>query len=428
MTSPLSKLDCQVAVIGAGPYGLSVAAHLRGAKIETRVFGEAMSFWERHMPRGMKLRSALIASDLGDPKRALRLEAYAASQGVPLVYPFALENFVDYGKWFQRDAVNDLDTRKVVSVAYNGDHFDLVLEDGAHVKAQRVVVATGLAKQEFRPAEFSSLSTDHVSHTSDHADLSVFAGKRVAVVGRGQSACESAALLNGAGADVELVSRGPIRWIGSETSDGEAPEDMKWRLHAYLTPRSGVGPFPLNWVVEFPAFVRQWPQALRSSFNARCLKPASTSWVKPGFVGVTTVSTQQIRAARQTDHGVEMTYDNGSATYDHVLLATGYRIDITKLNFISAELLKSIVRRGGSPVLRSGLQSSVPGLHFVGSSSVMSYGPLMRFVAGADYAARHLTQRVVAERSLANKARSDRGARAHAWEPSSSTSGVATES
>ena len=182
----------------------------------------------------------------------------------------------------------------------------------------------------------------------------MFAGKRVAVVGRGQSACELAALLNVAGADVELVSRGPIRWIGSETSDGETPENMKWRLHAHLTPRSGVGPFPLNWLVEFPAFVRQWPQQLRSAFNARCLKPASTSWVKPGFVGVTTVSTQKIHAARRSPgHRVEMTYDNGSAAYDHVLLATGYRSRaLSKLNFISPELLRRIDRRGGSPVLR----------------------------------------------------------------------------
>ena len=115
MTSPLSKLDCQVAVIGAGPYGLSVAAHLRGAKLETRVFGEAMSFWERHMPKGMKLRSQLIASDLGDPNGALRLEAYAARHKVPHVYPFPREDFVNYGKWFQKQSVSDLDTRRVVS-------------------------------------------------------------------------------------------------------------------------------------------------------------------------------------------------------------------------------------------------------------------------------------------------------------------------
>jgi hypothetical protein len=408
MTSSLSKLDCQVAVIGAGPYGLSVAAHLRGAKLETRVFGEAMSFWERHMPKGMKLRSQLVASDLGDPNSALRLEDYAARHKIPLVYPFPREDFVSYGKWFQKHSVSDLDTRRVVSVNHDGDHFDLTLEDSTHVKAQRVVVATGLANQEFRPAEFSGLSTDHVSHTSDHSDLSMFAGKRVAVVGRGQSACESAALLNVAGADVELVSRGPIRWIGSETSDGDTPENIKWRLHAHLTPRSGVGPFPLNWLVEFPSFVRQWPQKLRSAFNARCLKPASTSWVKPGFVGVTTVSTQKIHAARQSGHCVEMTYDNGPATYDHVLLATGYRIDISKLNFISAELLRRIARLGGSPALGSGLQSSVPGLHFVGSSSVMSYGPLMRFVAGADYAARHLTQHVVAKRAVSSEGQYNR--------------------
>src|SRR5262249_42748864 len=114
MPSSKHKTDCEVAVIGAGPYGLGVAAHLKAAKIETRVFGEAMSFWQRHMPKQMMLRSSLTASDLSDADEALPLRAYADLHGIALSYPVPIDTFIDYGKWFQGKAVSDLDPRRVV--------------------------------------------------------------------------------------------------------------------------------------------------------------------------------------------------------------------------------------------------------------------------------------------------------------------------
>ena len=68
--------DCNVTIIGAGPYGLSSAAYLRASGIEARVFGEPMSFWEKQMPRGMCLRSNWGASHIADPKQELSLESY----------------------------------------------------------------------------------------------------------------------------------------------------------------------------------------------------------------------------------------------------------------------------------------------------------------------------------------------------------------
>src|SRR5215472_17796598 len=69
--------DCEVAVIGAGPYGLAVAAHLRAADISTRVFGRALSFWRENMPKGMRLRSPWIATQIADPDRRFSLDAFA---------------------------------------------------------------------------------------------------------------------------------------------------------------------------------------------------------------------------------------------------------------------------------------------------------------------------------------------------------------
>jgi len=67
--------DCNVLVIGAGPYGLSSAAYLRSAGVETRVVGDPMSFWEKQMPKGMFLRSGWKASTIADPRAEVTLDA-----------------------------------------------------------------------------------------------------------------------------------------------------------------------------------------------------------------------------------------------------------------------------------------------------------------------------------------------------------------
>ena len=182
--------DCEIAVIGAGPYGLAAAAHLKAANFDTRVFGEAMSFWSQHMPKGMNLRSSLLASDIADPKGMFSFRAYADQHPMQWSYPVPLEDFIRYGQWFQDRAVPDLDQRKVARVEKSGESFCLTLQDGERVTARRVVMAMGLVNQEFRPAAFAGLPVDLVSHTCEHVDLKAFSGKRVAVIGRGQSACE----------------------------------------------------------------------------------------------------------------------------------------------------------------------------------------------------------------------------------------------
>jgi cation diffusion facilitator CzcD-associated flavoprotein CzcO len=401
------KSDCEVAVIGAGPYGLAVAAHLKAASIETRVFGETMSFWRRHMPKGMKIRSSLTTTDLVDPKGVLSLQAYANDHGMRLTYPAPLEVFVSYGEWFQAHAVADLDTRRVNRIEAADGRFFLLLDDGEYVVSQRVVIATGLANQEFRPAQFAGLSTDLVSHTSEHEDLGRFRNKRVAVIGRGQSACESAALLNSAGADVELISRGDIHWLGSGSADTDRPTDLIWRLHKILASRSGVGSFPFDWLADLPGVVRHLPPNVRARFTAHCLRAAATRWLKPRFEGVKTGPARHIVGACTTGSQVSLQFDNGSATFDHILLATGYHINIAKLGLLAPELLEQVHCANDSPLLSTGLESSMRGLHFVGASSVESHGPLMRFVAGSGYAARHVTQALLVNRALPRRTRSE---------------------
>jgi FAD-dependent urate hydroxylase len=386
--------NCEVAVIGAGPYGLSVAAHLKGAGIATHVFGEPMAFWRGNMPKGMILRSPWRATHLSDPKRTRSLDAYAAAHGLDCGKPLPLEKFVAYGEWFQRHAVTDVDRRpvKLVDAAANG--FRLELDGGDAVNADRVIIATGLRNQEYRPPVFGELLPELVSHASEHTDLSVFRGKRVAVIGRGQSATESAALLAEAGAQAEIISRGDIHWLGI-SANGVTQKTLRRRLREALASPSEVGPFPLSWLVEVPGMVRHMPASLREEFSRRCLKAAAAGWLKPRFSNVTCRLVGAITAARMLGKRIALDLDGGAQTYDHVLLGTGYRVDIARLGILAPQLLDRIARADGSPLLGRGFESSVPGLHFVGSYAVKSFGPLLRFIAGAPYAAQKVTEAVL---------------------------------
>ena len=401
MTSIRVSEDCEVAVIGAGPYGLAAAAHLKSAGVGARIFGRTMSFWREHMPAGMRLRSPWIATHIADPGRRFSLDAFAQLTALAPLDQLPIERFVQYGDWFQRRAVPDLDTRKVLRLENAETGFRLALDDGEVVGARRVVIAMGLAHQDFRPPQFAGVDPELVSHTCEHAGLDKWCGKHVAVVGRGQSACESAALLRAAGAKVDLICRGEVRWIGMAPSDAERARDWRWRLRELLQAPSAVGPFPWNWLNELPGIERLLRDDLRSWIGARSLRAASARWVLPGLDGVQVLAGRAVKRVSRDGARVAVELDDGVRRYDHVLLGTGYRIDIAKLGVLAPELLASIACRGGSPVLAAGCESSVPGLHFVGASAVASHGPLMRFIAGSGYAARSVTRSALAARRWA---------------------------
>jgi hypothetical protein len=391
-----ARQSCHVAVIGAGPYGLAVAAHLQAAGVATTAFGEPLSFWRRHMPSRMRVRSPWRATHIADPDGELTLDAYARRVGITPTEQLPVADFIRYGAWFQSRAVPDLDTRKVVRIEPAANGFRLVLDDHDVIAARRVVVAMGLANQSFRPALFDSLPADLVSHSADHADFDGFHNRSVTVIGRGQSAVESAVLLSEAGAEVALLSRGEVRWLGSG-----APRIGPTRtLRTALASRSEVGPFPLDWLADTPSLLRLFPGALRRRVTTQCLRPAASGWLRARAGGVRFLPDRAVTGAERVGNRVAFRLDDGtSGVSDHVLLATGYHIDIARLGILDENLLGRIITVDGSPTLSHGFESSVGGLHFIGSSAVASFGPLMRFIAGAGYAARSVTQRVLGSRS-----------------------------
>jgi hypothetical protein len=219
----------------------------------------------------------------------------------------------------------------------------------------------------------------------------------VAVIGRGQSACESAVLLSENGAEVELITRGPVHWIGSElpgTGGG-----LFWKLHNALTPPSPVGPFPLNWLNEKAGLTRFIARPLRKKIAIRSLRPAASAWLQPRARGVRMTLGKIVVSVRASESQLILRLDDGSeSTVDHVVLATGYKLDISKPGLLSPELLGKVQRVDGCPVLRPNFESSAAGLHFVGCSAIPSHGPLMRFIWGAGHAARSVTRSVLAEK------------------------------
>jgi hypothetical protein len=383
---------CDVAIVGAGPYGLATAAYLRSCDgLETRVFGEAMSFWKRHMPNGMLLRSPWVATHIADPEGALTLDDYESTIQTRLSRPLPLENFVSYGKWFQGAVAPDVDPRSVARIDALGSGFRLVLDDGEELDTARVVVAAGISPFAWRPPPFRALTEDLVSHASEITDLGRFAGRRVAVVGAGQSALESAALLHEAGAEVEVLVRADvIHWLGRSA----------W-LHS-LGPISrlmyaptDVGPAGVSRVVAAPGWVKPLPRRLQDWLGTRSIRPAGAAWLVPRLQAVQLTIHRSVVSASAAGDGVALQLDDGSERrVDHVVLGTGYRVDIARYSFLGRELLDSVQQMAGFPRLGRGLESSVPGLHFVGAPAAWSFGPLMRFVAGTEYAARSVAREV----------------------------------
>jgi FAD-dependent urate hydroxylase len=197
-------MDFDVTIVGAGPFGLSGAAYLKDKGVGVGIFGDPMSFWQNHMPAGMYLRSNWAASHISDPHKKLTLDHFKADTRMEFANPTPLQRFVEYGQWYQQKAVPDLQRQQVTGVEKNGNGFQLSLSDGQIVKSRRVIIATGIAPFPWMSKEFDGLPTSHVTHSSDHKDLSRFTGQQVLVVGGGQSALDAARLLHAHGAMPEL--------------------------------------------------------------------------------------------------------------------------------------------------------------------------------------------------------------------------------
>ena len=393
-----SQRDLEVAIVGAGPHGLSSTLHLRRSGVEAHTFGDTMSFW-RDMPRGMFLRSNWSATNIAEPSGPFSLNAYKAATGADFGSPVPLQDFIDYGAWFQRTAVTDVDARLVANVeARAGGGFDLKLDDGAEVSARRVVVACGIEPFVWMPAGFDHLPPELCSHTGAHRVLDGFAGRRVAVVGGGQSALECAALMSESGAEVDVfIRREQVVWLRANS-----PKNALGPIGPVVYAPTDVGPLWYSRLVATPGLFRRLPRGAQDRVAYRSIRPACSNFVRVRLDGVTLNFGRHVLGAEESPSGVRLQL-NGSEgrEFDHVMFGTGYRVDVTRYPFLASELLGGLRTERGYPVLRRGLESSVPGLHFVGAPAAYSFGPITRFVSGSWYCGKAVARAVAGEREPA---------------------------
>jgi FAD-dependent urate hydroxylase len=396
-TPAVAEQDLEVAVIGAGPHGLSAATHLRRAGVRAHVFGTPMSFW-KSMPEGMLLRSNTSATNMVEPRGPLSLASYAAASGAQLEHPMALSDFVSYGEWVQREAVPDVDERTVSALERSPGGFVLELEDGERARARRVVVACGIAPFERTPAGFEHLPAASVSHTAHHRDLAVFKGERIAVVGGGQSAFECATLARERGAaQVEVLVRAPsVVWLR-----GHAVKKIIGRLGPIVYAPTDVGPLWYSRLVERPDLLfRRLPRGAQTKIAARSIRPACSHFVKVRLGEICISTGVGVASAEVDGEALRLALTDGSEReVDHLMFGTGYRVDVARYPFLGESLLDNIRRVDGYPVLTRGLESSVPDLHFAGAPAAWSFGPIMRFVSGSWYGGAAVTHAIAGRSS-----------------------------
>lgn len=362
-----------------------------------------MQIWREHMPKGMLLKSEGLASSLYDGESSFTLENYCTENNLPYAdagLPVPLETFVDYGLEFQRRLVPTLEETHITAVRRSPDGFELQTADGETLRARKVILATGIAHFGYLPPMLAGLPREKVSHSSDHHDLSRFKGQAVAVIGGGASATDVAALLHENGVSVQLIARSNSLIFHTRS------EEPRPFLQQMARPRSGLG---IGWksrlCTDAPLLIYRMPQKLRFEIVRRHLGPAGGWSTREKVVGrfpIHTGATLKNLSVKNGGVQIRFTAGNGRETemeVDHVIGATGYRIAISKWDFLDSDLRQQIRAVDDSPVLSTNFESSVKGLYIVGLASANCFGPLTRFACGAKFTARRLSRHLVARNS-----------------------------
>jgi thioredoxin reductase len=390
------NIPLEVIIVGAGPYGLSIAAHLQSRGISHRIFGPPMEIWREHMPKGMLLKSDGFASNLSDPAGSFTLKHFCEAHGIPYGdtrMPVAIGTFIEYALAFQKKLVPELDTRRVARIDRDSVEYSVQLEDGEVVTARRVVLAVGISHFAYIPPPLDTLPPEQLTHSSMHDDCSVFRGKKVTVIGGGASAIDLAALMHESGAEVSVVARANA--IRFHDAPGAAPPNFWQRLRH---PSSGLGPgWKSRFYTDAPGIFRRFPEKHRLRIVQTHLGPAPGWPMKQRVQGkVPMLLGRSIAEAAVQNGGVRLVLKSRDGQVDehsteHVVAATGYRPDTRRLAFLGETIQRHLRTVANAPVLSGDFQSSVPGLYFVGIAAANNFGPMMRFAFGADYTAKRIS-------------------------------------
>jgi thioredoxin reductase len=385
-----------LAIVGSGPYGLSLAAHLNPSGMDYRIFGPCMEAWDKHMPTGMFLKSDGFASDLYAPGKGYRLEQYCKENDIPfalLGLPVKRATFVDYGKEFRRRFVPNLEETMIVRVSQIPGGFELETAEGERFEARRVALAVGISHFPYLPKVLSGLPHSAVSHSFHHGPFDEFRSKHVLVIGAGASSVNASVALNEAGAQTELMAR-----AAKINFHSRSPDQRPWLDHV-KNPRSVIGTgWRSKMAVDLPLVFHALPEKLRHKVVAKHLGPAPGWFSRDGFEGKVkpylschleevTEAGSKVRVRYKNPHGVSR-----EMLVDHVVAGTGFKPHLSALKFIDAGLAAKIRTANETPVLDMYFRSSVKGLYMTGLASANNFGPMCRFACGAKFTSKRLAE------------------------------------
>ncbi len=388
---------CGIAIVGAGPYGLSLAAHLAAYGANFRIFGVPMDAWIAHMPGGMFLKSEGFASNLDGPGNGFTLSNFCSESGMPYAdrgLPVAVETFSSYGVAFQKRLVPNVENKVVASIKPAADGFVIALADGDEFSTQNIVMATGINQYPNIPSELAGLPKELLTHTADHSDLSGFKDQSVVVVGAGSSAIDAAGILQRHGAKVTMVARAPKLKYHARPSVRSIFDKIRY-------PATALGP---SWKTLFCIYgasaFRILPEDFRVRFVREHLGPEAGWFARADIEGkVTVMTSSDVMSAGTRDGKAELVVRDKTGAQkvivaDHVIAGTGYDVSVDRMSLLDPSIRAAIKRTGKAPMLSLHFESSVPGLYFVGAPAVNTFGPLQRFVYGARFAARKIAPRL----------------------------------
>lgn len=370
------KAPVDLAIIGAGPAGLSLAAHAAHHGLSVALFGEPMSFWKRSIVP-LPLRSLPGSTNIDTPRAGYTYAEFAREVGLVELKNIPFHAFLAYAQRFLRGHGLCVNRTQVTGLSRAADVWHLRTPRGEW-HARNVAVAVGLKGMERLP---SAIASRRVPYTlaSQLQSFSPYAGKRVAVLGAAQSAAEIALEAAAKCAEVHMLVRGSAIKYRSLHTPGNPAFKLLFR-------RADV-------------FFQQLPAVLQNRLIRYLLKGT----VEPGMretiaaSGVTVHTHVALDATASAVAGIRLDLGGGrELVVDHLVVATGYQYDVRRIPFLQAQAADGSLRHeGGLPVLSRHAEASLPGLYFAGLSALRMLGPQCQFVFGTSKVTPRIIERVL---------------------------------
>jgi len=380
----MRSYETDLLIIGAGPFGLAIAAQASHAGVDHLVAGKPMEFWKQNMPQGMYLRSACDWHL--DPVNIHTIEKFLETRGQtpPDVEPLSLAFYLEYAEWFQTQKQITTLPSYIKQLNHTTD-FVATTTDGDTIRAQHVAIAPGFKHFANIPDEIKArLPEGRFSHTCEFTDFSSAANKRYLIVGGRQSAFEWAALLLEAGARAIFISH-------RHDTPAFAESDWSW-----------VNPL-VDGMAENPNWFRRLSQTEKDAVSRKQWAEGRLKlepWLGPRLASnhVKILPNTEVASSVERDGELVVKLSNGEEIVcDKVIFATGYKVDISRVPVLSSgNIPDQLETRNGFPVLDDHLQTSVPGLFITSMPAIQDFGPFFGFTIAVRVSAKLICEAIVA--------------------------------